>query len=59
MPKCLKCGEEFPESQLFRCHDCGRYYCSKCAKKDPIIEALGICSDCEEVFTDEEDEWGG
>jgi hypothetical protein len=59
MPKCARCSEEFPEDELLRCSDCKKYYCSKCAKKDPTIETLGVCSDCEEVFTDEEEEWEG
>jgi hypothetical protein len=55
MSECSVCGGEFPEKELLRCHDCGKAYCPKCARKDPIIEALGICHDCEEVFTDEDD----
>jgi DNA-directed RNA polymerase subunit H (RpoH/RPB5) len=58
VPKCDVCGEEFPESQLLRCYDCGKAYCPRCAEKDPTIKELGVCPDCEEVFEDEEDEWG-
>jgi len=58
MPKCDVCGEEFPDEQLIRCYDCGKAYCPECAEKDPTIKELGVCPDCEEVFEDEEDEWG-
>ena len=47
MPKCSVCGEEFPESQLLYCYDCGKAYCPKCAEKDPTIKELGVCPDCE------------
>jgi hypothetical protein len=56
MPKCSVCREEFQESQLLHCYDCGKAYCLKCAEKDPNLKELGICPDCEEVFADEEDE---
>lgn len=58
MPECDVCGEEFPESQLRRCYDCGKVYCPECAEKDPTIKELGVCPDCEEVFEAEEDYWG-
>lgn len=40
------------------CYDCGKAYCPRCAEEDPTIKELGVCPDCEEVFTAEEDYWG-
>ncbi|MEM3722893.1 MAG: hypothetical protein QW179_00375 [Candidatus Hadarchaeales archaeon] len=55
MPRCFICGREFPESQLVRCSECGEPFCRECAEKDGSIEALGICSDCEEAHEAEEE----
>jgi len=48
MPRCSACGREFPEEELTRCGECGKAYCQKCAEKDPDLEELGTCSDCQE-----------
>jgi len=43
---------------LYRCGECGKTYCEKCAVADARIKTLGVCSDCEEVYEAEEDYWG-
>jgi len=50
-------GEETKES-YYRCGEYGEVYCLSCAQRDPTIKSLGVCPDCEEVYEDEEDEWG-
>lgn len=37
------------------CSECGAAYCLVCTAKEPSMEALGVCSDCEEAWAAEED----
>jgi hypothetical protein len=55
---CDGCGAEVSDYELYRCGECGKTYCEECAKKDGTIKNLGVCSDCEEVYEPEEDQWG-
>ena len=58
MGVCDGCGAEVSDEELYRCGECGKSYCEKCAEKDGAVKELGVCSDCEEVYEAEEDYWG-
>jgi len=55
---CDGCGAEASDQELYRCGECGKEYCEKCAVADGTIKDLGVRSDCEEVYEAEEDYWG-
>jgi hypothetical protein len=70
MPTCSVCGKTFPKEKLVECENCGRAYCegcedfascSECGRTfcgdcaDASMRALGLCSDCEEVWQAEDD----
>jgi hypothetical protein len=70
MPTCSVCGKKFPKEKLVECENCGRAYCEECEDfascsecgrtfcgdcADTSMRALGLCSDCEEVWQAEED----
>jgi len=57
MATCSVCGEEIVEDRVYQCYDCGRVYCKECVKKYPTIKTLGLCPDCEEALTGEEEYW--
>ena len=58
MARCSVCGREFPEKQLIRWGNAGRFTVRNVQRRDPTIKELGACPDCEEVFEAEEDYWG-
>ena len=48
MAECAICGRE--ADQLFACSECGRQVCDSC-----YVEAVNMCTDCEEMWEAEED----
>ncbi len=55
MVQCSVCRREYPREHLTGCSECGDLFCTICMDKDETMEALGICSDCEEVHGAEEE----
>lgn len=47
MTECAVCGGE--ASRLCACCECGRLVCDLCC-----VEAVGMCTDCEETWETEE-----
>jgi len=48
MNECAICGRQ--TNQLYSCTECGRLVCGSC-----YVEALDLCTDCEETWEAEED----
>ncbi|MCI9518355.1 MAG: hypothetical protein HFK08_03740 [Clostridia bacterium] len=39
--KCCKCGKEITADDAYRCGDCGRDFCERCAESCGICECHG------------------